>query len=336
MRRTFFCFFALMLAFVLTSGFEVQGQGIGDRNRPADGGDGSYGLQGRVYLPNGKPAVNASVAINSADSIPVNTRTDLNGVFQIGSLRAGNYTVIVRAEGFPTEQELVIIDRVAPAGRTFTVVVNIRPDAREAAGTPSDSKLAGVPKAAAEKYQRGVERLKQNDTKGAVSLFDEAIAVHPTFAAAHYEKGAALLKENNLDNALAAFVRAIEIDQKHFQAKYSVGYTHYLKKNYEVAAAVFADVIKQQGNFAEAYMYLGISYYYLKDNAVAEKALKAAISLKDDPSTALAHRFLGGMYIQGDRKAEAAMELQKYLDLVPNAPDASRLKATVEDLKKKF
>jgi regulator of sirC expression with transglutaminase-like and TPR domain len=82
-------------------------------------------------------------------------------------------------------------------------------------------------------------------------------------------------------------------------------------------------------------MYLGISYYYLKDNAVAEKALKAAISLKDDPSTALAHRFLGGMYIQGDRKAEAAMELQKYLDLVPNAPDASRLKATVEDLKKK-
>ncbi len=98
---------------------------------------------------------------------------------------------------------------------------------------------------------------------------------------------------------------------------------------------MFTDVIKQKGNFAEAYMYLGISYYYLKENAVAEKALKAAISFKDDPSTALAHRFLGGMYIQTDRKAEAAAELQKYLELVPNAPDASRLKATVEDLKKK-
>ncbi len=166
MRRTFFCFFALLWAVAL-----ANGQGVGDRNRPADGGDGSYGLQGRVYLPNGKPAVNASVSINSADSIPVNTRTDLNGVFQIGSLRAGNYTVIARAAGFPSEQELVIIDRVAPAGRTFTVVINFRPDARESSEAPADPRLAGVPKAAAEKYQRGVERLKQNDTKGAVFAF---------------------------------------------------------------------------------------------------------------------------------------------------------------------
>ena len=335
MRRAFYFFFALMLAAIPAVYTEVYGQGIGDRNRAANGGDGSYGLQGRVYMPNGKPAENASVSISSADFMAVSVRTDLNGVFQIGSLRAGNYNVVVKAEGFPAEQEIVNIERGSSPGRTFTVVVNLRPDAREADVGPADPKLAGIPKAAADKYRRGIERLRQNDAKGALQLFEEAIALHPSFAAANYEKGSALLKSNDLEKALAAFVRAIEIDQNYLEAKYSVGYTHYLRKNYEVAAAVFADVIKQKGNFAEAYLYLGISYYYLKDNAVAERALRAAISIKDDASVALAHRFLGGMYAQTDRKAEAAAELQKYLDLVPNAPDAGRLKATIEDLKKK-
>ena len=334
MRRVLYCFFTLTLAaaaFVI----DVFGQGVGDRNRAANSGDGRYSLQGRVYLPNGKPAENAAVSISSADSIGINTRTDLNGMFQLGSLRAGNYTVSVRTAGFPAEQETLTIDRVAPPGRTFTIVINIRPEAREAIEAPADSILAGVPRVAVDKYLKGVERLKQNDLKGAISLFDEAIVAYPGFAAAYYEKGTALLKENSLDQALASFVRTIELDQRHLQAKYLVGYTQYLKKNYEVAAAVFTDVLRQKTNFAEAYMYLGISHYYLKDHAFAEKALKAAISIKDDASIALAHRFLGGMYLQSDRKAEAAAELQKYLDLVPNAPDANRLKATIEDLTKR-
>ena len=34
-------------------------QGIGDRNRAADSGGGTYSIQGRVYLPDGRPAQNA-------------------------------------------------------------------------------------------------------------------------------------------------------------------------------------------------------------------------------------------------------------------------------------
>lgn len=335
MKGRAFYFFALAIAAVLFCSLQYRAQGVGDRNRAADGGDGTYGVQGRVYLPNGKPAINAKIYINSADSIAVTTVTDLNGMFQVGSLRAGNYSIVISVEGFPSERETVIIDRFAPAGRTFPIAVHFRSQGRREPEQTVDPKFQGVPKHAVDKYTEGVEKLRQNDLKAAVALFDEAIAAHANFAAAYYEKGTAHLKANSLDKALEAFVKAVSIDQEYFEAKYSVGYTQYLKKNYEVASAIFIDVLKQRRDFAEAYMYLGISLYYLKNAKDAETALKAAVSITNDARVALAHRFLGGLYIQADRKGEAAAELQKYLDLVPSAPDAGRLRSTIEDLKKK-
>lgn len=333
MRVRTICLFALTIAFIPAVAVDGLPQGIGDRNRPA-AGDGRYGLLGRVFLPDGKPAQNASVYINSVDATPFSTRTDMNGTFQVAGLRAGNYSVNVRVAGFPSETETVTIDRFAPEGRTFNVVVNLRPEPRGSSPDGEDPKLAGVPKAAAEKYKRGVELLRRSDFRNAASSFEEAINIHPGFAAAHYELGSAFLKENHLDKALASFVKAVELDQNYLEAKYSIGYTQYLKKNYEIASAIFVDVLKHRRNFAEAYLYLGISLYYQKNLADAEKALRAAVTIKDDASVALAHRFLGGMYVQANRKSEAAAELQKYLDLVPAAPDAARLRSTIEDLKK--
>lgn len=334
MRGRAFYFFALAISAVLSSSFEHHAQGIGDRNRAADG-DGSFSIQGRVYLPNGKPAVNAKVSISSAENAGVNATVDMNGVFQVGSLRGGNYRIVVSATGFPLETETLTIDRFAPAGRTFTVAIYLQSEGRAASDSSSEAKFADIPKPALEKYRSGVEKLRQNETKAAIVLFDEAITAHPAFPAAYFEKGTAYLKESSLDKALESFVKAVSLDQNYLEAKYSVGYTQYLKKNYEVAAAIFADVLKQKRDFAEAYLYLGISLYYLKNIRDAEIALKASISGKDDPRVALAHRFLGGLYAQANRNAEAIAELQKYLELVPSAPDAGRLRTTIEDLKKK-
>ncbi|NOT46953.1 MAG: tetratricopeptide repeat protein [Acidobacteria bacterium] len=333
MRGRFFCFFTLALAVVFPV-LQTSAQGIGDRNRPAEG-DGRYSIQGRVYLPNGKPAINARVSISSAENSGISAVTDMNGMFQVGGLRAGNYTCMVSFAGFPAEKEILTIDRFAPVGRTFSVTIHLQPEPRSSVESADDSRLSGVPKLAQEKYRNGLERLKQNDAKGAIMLFNDAIALHPNFAAAYYEKGSAHLKENDLDKALESFVKAVSIDQNYLEAKYSVGYTQYLKKNYEVAAAIFVDVLKQKRDLAEAYMYLGISLYYLKNIRDAETALKAAVAGREDIRVALAHRFLGGLYAQTNRNPEAAAELQKYLELVPTAPDATRLRSTIEELKKK-
>jgi tetratricopeptide (TPR) repeat protein len=143
------------------------------------------------------------------------------------------------------------------------------------------------------------------------------------------------LKTNDPDQALEAFVKAIAIKPDYLEAKYSVGYAQLLKKNFEVAAAVFGDVVKQKNDFPQAWMYLGVALYNLKNVDAAETAFKRAVAVKDDVDIALAHRYLGGIYLQRNRNAEAAAELQKYIDMVPKAPDADRLKNTIAELKKK-
>jgi tetratricopeptide (TPR) repeat protein len=242
-------------------------------------------------MPNGKPASGADVFIASVDSNGVTTVADMDGKFVSGYVRAGNYRISVRFPGYPTETEILTIDRDAPFGRTFNVVFNLRP--------------ASAPKPSA--ISRAVDS---------------------------YERGKEFLKKNELEKALAAFVKAVEENPDFLEAKFSVGYTQYLRKNYEIAAAVFDDVLKQKVEMPEAHLYLGISLLFLKNMDAAEQQLTKAISIKDDERTALAHRYLGGIYMHKKRNAEAADELQKYVDLVPSAPDADRIKSTIADLRK--
>ena len=325
------------LSLGLTAG--ADGQGIGDRNRPADSGDGRYGIQGKVYLPNGKPAANVRAVISSADSAGSSAVSNMDGVFQVGGLRAGNYSITLSIAGFQTETDRLTIDRFAPIGRTFNVVFHLRPEQQARDGEPRagvisvNPLLADVPNDALAKFQKGIDRLTKNDPKGAITHFDDAIVAYPNFAAAYYERGSAFLKTNDLDKALESFVKAVSVKPDYLEAKYSVGYTQYIKKNYEVAAAVFDDVLKQKKEFPEAQMYLGIALYFLKNIEAAEAFLKRSIAGGNE-KVALAHRYLGGIYLQKNRTAEAAAELQKYLELVPKAPDADRLKGTIAELKK--
>ena len=48
---------------------------------------------------------------------------------------------------------------------------------------------------------------------------------------------------------------------------------------------------------------------------------------------ALAHRYLGGIYWRNKEYHEAADELEKYLKLEPNAPDAEKIRDTIKELR---
>ncbi|HKP70147.1 MAG TPA: tetratricopeptide repeat protein [Pyrinomonadaceae bacterium] len=310
-------------------------QGIGDRNRAGDS-EGKYTIKGRVYLPDGKPAQNLRVDIESTDSGNSHYYTDLEGVFQTGSIRAGNFTVIAKIEGLPVEREFLTIDRDQPAGSTMTVTLFLRNEGQKKGDFFSNNPaFKEVPKPALDLFKKGMEKLQKDDGKAAVAFFDQAIAAYPNFAVAYHQKGAALLKANDPDQALVAFVKAIELKPDYVEAKYSVGYTQYLKKNYEVAAAIFDDVVKQKPEMIDAEMYRGISLFYLKNVDAAEASLQKTIATPAGGKMAMAHLYLGQIYISRKKNAEAAAELEKYLELVPKAPNAEKLKSTIADLKKK-
>ena len=111
-----------MFIFMCLCAFSAYGQGIGDRNRAGDS-EGRYTIQGRVYLPDGRPAQNVKVTIENTDQPQMSFTTNNDGVFQTGNVRAGNFTITASTPGLPTEREFLTIDRDAPAGRTVNVTI---------------------------------------------------------------------------------------------------------------------------------------------------------------------------------------------------------------------
>ncbi len=320
-----FKFIFIGLAILSISRISAVAQGIGDRNIPRSGG--SHIISGSVNLPDGSPAKGVKVYVGGADFTNTSVTTDRDGKYMVGGLPAGNYEISVKEDGYEKASETMTIDRFAAVGQGYHVSFQLR------AARTVNTLLNNVPSAAVAKFQKGMEKVT-SDPKAAIGFFDEAIAAYPNFAAAYFEKGAALLKTNDIDRALESFVKAIQLKPDYVEAKYSYGYAEYLKKNYEVAAAVFDDVLKQRSDMPEAHMYLGISLFYLKNVDAAESHLKMATAKESGERVALAHRFLGGIYMQKKQNGPAAAELQKYVDLVPKAPDADKLRATIADLKK--
>ena len=334
MRKKLRLMFISACCVALVSGV-VSAQGIGDRNRAGDS-EGTYTIKGRVYLPDGKPAQNVRVDVDSTDTGSKDYYTDMDGVFQTGKIRAGNYTISASVPGLPTEREFVTIGRDALAGQTIAVTLFFRNEGQKKGDFYSNNpRFTEVPKPALDKFKKGMEKLQKDDAKAAIQFFDEAIAAFPQFAPAYYEKGVAHLRANEHDAALAALVKAIELEPDYTEAKYYVGYVQYLKKNYEVAAAIFDDVIKIRPDMPESEMYRGISLYYLKNVDAAEVSLKKAVGMPAGDRLPMAHLYLGQIYITKKKNAEAAAELEKYLQLVPKAPIAEKLKTTIADLRKK-
>jgi len=325
-------FFVAISAVILTS--LSLAQGIGDRNRPAEGG--THIISGKVRLPDGRPAVGARVTVSNTDIGTRQQNTDQDGSFTFSGMPAGNYSIMVRAEGFQTENESFTIERFAAGGQGYQFAFMLREpgQAKSEPRTEVSPLLKDVPKDAIAKFDKGREKMAKDDIKGAVADFDSAIAAYPNFAAAYYEKGAALLKTNDLDNAVAAFVKAIELKNDYVEAKYGYGLVMFQKKDYTVSAAVFNDVLQQRKEMAEAHLNLGISLFYLKNFDAAENELKSVAGMKGGEKFALAHLYLGQIYSQKKRNADAVTELEKYLEMVPKAPNADRIRQAIDQLKK--
>jgi predicted Zn-dependent protease len=319
------CFFALALT--------AFGQGYGDRNQAASNGDsGTYAIQGRVIMPDGTPAKHIRISYTSTTGSGSSSQTDDEGMFRFSNIPSGNYTVMAKMEGMPMATESLIISREGYAGQSNMVVLYLRGDKNAA---PTNPMLKDVPKDALTKFEKAIEKNSKNDPKGAIASLDEAIATYPDFAYAYYQKGEIYTAQNDLDNAMVAFQKAIAIKPDYIDAKMSYGTTLLAMKNYELAAPVFQDVIKQKNDVPMSYVDFGRAMLGMNKLDVAEKAFKYALTVKGGENLAIAHRFLGGLYLQQNKNAEAAAELQKYLDMNPNAPDGDKLKSTISGLKKK-
>jgi len=92
--------------------------------------------------------------------------------------------------------------------------------------------------------------------------------------------------------------------------------------------------LKKNDSSPTAHMYLGMSLISLRKLDEAEKELQRAVTLGGD-QMGLAHYYLGGIYWGRREYGRAADELETYLRLAPQAPDAERVRNTIKELRSK-
>ncbi len=334
---TFVLFFPLVAQAQSGGGVDVTGTG------------GRHSITGRLVFPSGQRAdLRLKIRLESPGNGDLTVLSDPNGSFGFRSLRAGNYTVVVEGgEFFETSHESVYIEPANPTARRgtpnvvsvarpFNVQVYLRPKQQAVSMKPGvlNAALAGVPKAAVELYEKGLESASRNETEKAIDFLKRAVALYPRFGLALNELGVQYLKRGELDNAEEVLGKVIRLSPDAPEPSLNYGICLLQKKKFAEAEAQLREAVKKNENAFTAHLYLGITLIPFKKYTEAEIALKKAITL-GGPKASQAHYYLGGVYWQAGSFQQAADELERYLQLEPKAANAERIRATIKDLRTK-
>jgi Flp pilus assembly protein TadD len=342
-----FARYSILFTFVLFSTLITHAQSGGGVDMTGTGG--RHTISGRLVFPSGQRAdLRLKVRLESPGQGDLTVLSDVNGSFTFRSLKAGNYSVVVEGgEFFETASEGVYIEPANPTlrrgipnmanvARPFTVQIYLRPKQQPAAVKPGvlNAALAGVPKAAVELYEKGMEAASRNETEKAIDHLRRAVALYPNFGLALNGLGVQYLKRGELTKAEEALAKVVQLLPDAAEPGLNYGICLLQQKKFAAAEVQLRNAVKKNEHSFTAHMYLGIALISFKNYAEAETELKKAVTL-GGAKAGQAHYYLGGVYWQTGRLKEAADELDQYLQLEPKAANAERVRATIKDLRSK-
>jgi tetratricopeptide (TPR) repeat protein len=332
--------------FIIAAVSALTGISYGQANNNSPGGDGgNHSIRGRIYSPDGRPLDRSVRVLLQSTTHPERaTFSDGNGAFGFSSLTAGTYTVVVDpGEAYQPAQESVFIEpeakgagQIAPLPKVRNLHIYLRPkfNGRGARAEVVNAKLAAVPQAAADLYEKAQQAIYKGDAPTAVSHLRQAIGVHPAFSLAWNDLGVLLEKSGETKPAIEAFKSAVKHDPEFFGALLNLGSALAQAGDYKQAETYLAAALTKNPSSFRGHYYMGISQTKLGRLDIAEQAFLQAIKIGGE-QTSRAHYLLAGVYWAAKDYHRAADELEKYLAMEPKAADAAKTRQSIAELRKK-
>ena len=297
---------------------------------------GGNSIVGTVFSPSGRPMENRlRVRLSTMTRGDRVATTNENGNFAFRGLPTGSYTISIEKEAdykpFSTSVDVRQFRGSPPQIYTLNIRLEFK-DRVEVKPAVVSAEFLNVPKKAVAHYDNAVEQAKKNDHTGAIEQLKLAIAEYPSFTMAFNELGVQYLRVNQLENADEAFQNALKVDPDSFPALINRGIANVMMKRHGEAVPMLRKALKKNDQSAVGHYFLGQALANLGLFVDAEKELLASIKLGKEEMKE-AHRILAIIYTSRGAKKEAADELEAYLKLAPNAPDAEKLKDMIRKLK---
>ncbi len=257
-------------------------------------------IKGKVTDDKGEPVVGAQVSIQATDSKTrrFNTKTDKKGTYIYMGLPAGEYRVVVRAQGFMPSY----VPSVRPNISAESVIdLKLTPGA--------DAKLPF------ELSDQEIEQLKKEMEK-AEKRKETSAEVQALFDA-----GLKLAQEGKHAEAIEEFKKALERDpeQPNILGNMADSYSK-IDKN-EEALALYQKAVAISPNDAALQTNLGVMLSKLGKNAESQEAFKKAAALNPGASAQSFYN-IGATLVNNGKTAEAAESFKQAIAADPNFAEA--------------
>src|SRR5262249_51701372 len=332
------------LSMLTGSSNDIRAQGNGTAST---GTGGSHMIQGKIFFPSGRRADGTIVVkLTSLTSPEITALADSSGSFTFADLTPGNYVIVVNAgDQYEIAREAITIDsdlnlsrvgvKLNSGSRRYTVMVTLQSKRDKNSVKPGviNASLAEVPDNARALYQKALDLIKTGDLARAVEDLKAAVVAYPKFPLALNELGVQYLRLGQADKAVEPLKSATKLSPDAASPKLNLGIALLETRQYAEAEAQLREALKIVST-PTAHMYLGLTLVKVKRFEEAQTELETAISTGGE-NLGQAHRFLGGLYWRKGENRRAIDEFETYLRLTPNAPDAERVRGTINELRTK-
>lgn len=301
-------------------------------------------ISGFVFDPGQRPLSQIYVELlNEFNSVIARMRTDGGGRFYFPGLGQGRFSIRVRPFGTGFQEQTAEVEITGTGMRGQAIGDNVQKDihlrlSKTGSTTPFKNEVVfaqDIPKEAEASYKDAVSDLNSNRQQSGVAGLEKALAIFPNYFAALQRLGAARLTEEKFQEAAELFTKAVAINERSFDCWYGLAYADYALRRFKESAVSSEKAVFLKPESIEANLLLGMAQRINKDLPGAEKALKKAAKLAEGSSPDV-HWQLALLYGKDlNRFADAAKELETYLELSPEAPNKEDIKKLIKQFKDK-
>lgn len=295
-------------------------------------------IQGQVFGLNRRPVSDAYVELlNEIDSVIQRTKTDGAGIYAFLITTSGRYQVRVRPFNTNYDEQTQSVEIITYVGgrqvadnQQLDFYLKERKGGTNQSGSASVVFIQEIPAEAQRFYERGLASLEGKRLDTALDEFRSAIELFPTYFDALYALGTELLKLQRFDEAAGFLERAVAVNERSGASWYGLAFCYYALDKAEKAVDAARRSVTYSNETSENMLILGISQRKTRDFNGAEKSLQKAKKLSKGRSADAVWN-LALLYAHNLKDyRQAADELENYLKLRPDHPDAPLLKKLVK------
>jgi tetratricopeptide (TPR) repeat protein len=290
-----------------------------------------YRFKGQVVDTAGKAVGSVHVTMrNLADGSRISFTTKDDGSFDRRMIPSAQYETTFEKEGFVMRTEK--FDWSASQEETKTVEAKIVLESKASKAQSTEQEMS---KEGAALYEKAYAAMQANDCTQATANARALLKVGAGGReyAARFIIARCAASGQKFDEAEAEYKRAIALKPDFFEARFDLAQVLEKLNKHDEAIQEYQQAVALKPQSAEAQYNLGALLLQKNQFDNARPHLEAALAA--DSTNANAARALGFACLQGEKKdmKAAKANLERYLALKPDAPDAADIRAVIAELK---